>query len=59
MRDHFRDLRRNLVTPHLPGISAFGTRMAFYEYVAATNTLTPRAISPDPVCLNDVTPAER
>jgi hypothetical protein len=59
MRDLFRDLRHNLVTPRLPGISAFGTRMAFYEYVAATNTLTPRAISPDPVSLNDVAPAER
>jgi hypothetical protein len=33
--------------------------MAFYEYVAASNTLTPRAISPDPVCLNDVVSAER
>jgi hypothetical protein len=29
MRDHYRDLRHNLVTPRLPGISAFGTRMAF------------------------------
>ncbi len=29
------------------------------EYVAATNTLTPRVISPDPVSLNDVAPAER
>jgi hypothetical protein len=46
MRDLFRDLRHNLVTPRLPGISTFGTCMAFYEYVAATNTLTPRAISP-------------
>jgi len=59
MRDRFREVRHNLVTPRLPGISAFGTRMAFYEYVAATNTLTPRAISPDPVSLNDVAPAER
>jgi hypothetical protein len=33
--------------------------MAFYEYVAATNTLTPRAISPDPVSFNDVAPVER
>jgi hypothetical protein len=40
MRDHFRDLRHNLVTPRLPGIGAFGTRMAFYEYVAATNSIT-------------------
>jgi hypothetical protein len=46
-------------TPLLPGISAFGTRMAFYEYVATTNILTPHAISPDPVSLNDVAPAKR
>lgn len=59
MRDRFRDLRHNLVTPRLPGISAFGTRIAFYEYVAATNTLTPHGIPPDPASLNDVAPAER
>ena len=61
MRDHFRDSRHSIVTPRLPGISAFGTRMAFYEYVAATNTLTtrPRPITPDPIFLNDVAPAER
>ena len=59
MRDRFRDLRHNLVTPRLPGISAFGTRMAFYEYVAATNTLTPRAIFRDLDSLNDMAPAER
>ena len=59
MRDRFRDLRHNLVTPRLPGVIAFGTRMAFYEYVAATNTLTPHVVSPDPDSLNDVAPAER
>jgi hypothetical protein len=59
MRDRFLDLRHDLITPRLPGISAFGTRMAFYDYVAATNTHTPGAISSDPVCLSDVAPAER
>jgi hypothetical protein len=59
MRDQYRDLRHTLVTPRLPGISAFGTRMAFYEYVAATNILTPHAIPPDRVSLNDLAPAER
>ena len=59
MREHFRDLRHSVVTPRLPGISAFGTRMAFYEYVADTSKLTPRAIPPDPIFLNDVAPAER
>jgi len=59
MRDRFRDLRHALVTPRLPGISAFGTRLAFYEYVAATNSLTPRAIAPDDQFLTDVAPANR
>jgi len=59
MRDHFLDLRHNLVTPRLPGISVFGTRLAFYEYVAATNKLTPCAILPDPESINDLAPAER
>jgi hypothetical protein len=59
MRDRFRDLRHSLVTPRLPGISAFGTHIAFYEYVAATNTLTPPTIAPHPIFLNDVAPADR
>jgi hypothetical protein len=36
--------------------------MAFYEYVAATNTLTPHAIPQtrrDPFPLDDMAPAER
>ena len=37
MRDRFRALRNGVVTPRLPGISAFGTRLAFYEYVSATS----------------------
>ncbi|KAI0256055.1 hypothetical protein BJV78DRAFT_1168886 [Lactifluus subvellereus] len=59
MRDHFRDLhlRHSLLTPRLPGISAFGTHMAFYEYVVAENRVTPRAITPDPHY--DVAPVER
>ena len=59
MRDSFRDLRANLVTPRLPGISAFGTRVAFYEYIAATSAVTPPAIPADPMFLNDVAPADR
>ena len=59
MRVHFRDHRHNLVTPRLPGISAFGTRMAFYEYVVTTNTLTPGAISTDPESVDYEAPAER
>jgi hypothetical protein len=51
MRDFFRDLRHNLVTPQLHGISAFGIRSCPQH--------TPGTISPDPVYLNDVAPAER
>jgi len=54
MRDSFRELRANLVTPRLPAISAFGTRIAFYEYIAATKAVTPPAIF-----LNDMAPADR
>lgn len=57
MRDRFLALRNSIVTPRLPGISAFGTRLAFYEYVSATTRLTPPAIVPDPEYLNDVAPA--
>ena len=59
MRDSFRDLRANLVTPRLPAISAFGTRVAVYEYIAATNAVTPPAIAADPIFLNDLAPADR
>ena len=59
MRDRISDLHPNVVTPRLHGISVFGTRMAFYEYVPATNRITPHRISLDPVYLNDLAPAER
>ncbi|KAI9434362.1 hypothetical protein H4582DRAFT_1818693 [Lactarius indigo] len=59
MRDRFRDFRHFLVTPRLPGISALGTRMAFYEYVVVHNGVTQRAIVPDPEFLNDVASIER
>ncbi|KAF9511371.1 hypothetical protein BS47DRAFT_1184033 [Hydnum rufescens UP504] len=36
-----------------------GTHMAFDEYVAAASTLTPPAIAPDSIFLNDVAPADR
>ncbi len=59
MCDYFRDLCHNLVTPRLTSISAFCIRLAFYEYVAATNTLAPPAIAADPVSLNDMASADR
>ena len=59
MRDRFRDLRPNIVTPRLPAISAFGTRVAFYEYIPATRGVTPPAIAADPMFLEDIAPADR
>ncbi|KAJ2920066.1 hypothetical protein MD484_g271, partial [Candolleomyces efflorescens] len=59
MRDHFRDIRHTLITPRLPAVSAFGTRLCFYEYTVATNALTPAAVPADPLFLNDVAPADR
>lgn len=58
MRGCFWDLRRSLVTPRLPAISAFGTRLALYEYAVATNIVFLVAIPIDPVILNDVAPAK-
>ncbi|EDR00104.1 uncharacterized protein LACBIDRAFT_314669 [Laccaria bicolor S238N-H82] len=59
MRDHFRTLCNSVITPRLHGISAFGTRLAFYEYVSATTRVTPPGIAPDPEYINDMAPAER
>ncbi|KAH6901294.1 hypothetical protein BKA70DRAFT_1374843 [Coprinopsis sp. MPI-PUGE-AT-0042] len=59
MRDYFRDLRHSAVTPRLPAICAFGTRLCFYEYAAANNTVVPASILAEPVILNDLAPAER
>jgi len=59
MRVCFRDLQNNLVTPHIPAISAFGTRVAFYEYTAATKAVTPPATAADPIYQNDVAPSDR
>ena len=61
MREHFRDIRPGIITPRLPGISAFGNRLAFYEYDATDNVVNPPAIMPaDPNRLGkDVAPASR
>ncbi|KAJ3545749.1 hypothetical protein NMY22_g2315 [Coprinellus aureogranulatus] len=58
-RGHFRDLRQAAVTPHLPGVSAFGTRLRFYENTVATNGVAPAAVPPDPLVLNDLAPVDR
>lgn len=56
MRRRFRDLRQTLSIPTLHGISAFGTRLSFYEYNAATCMLRPEVIRSDPSYLSDVAP---
>ena len=53
------DMKEDLVTPRLHAISAFGTHLAFYEYTAATNILTPPRIAADPILLNELAPADR
>lgn len=59
MRDRFQDLRHDLLTPRLPAVNAFGTRLCFYEYSVTTNSVVPPAIPADPLFLNDVAPANR
>ena len=44
MRRRFRDLRQILTIPTLHGVSAFGTRLSFYEYDSAAQTLDPPEI---------------
>jgi hypothetical protein len=60
MRRRFRDLRINLAIPTLYGVSAFGTRLSFYEYNKDAQTLQPALIIPtDGTILTDVAPADR
>jgi hypothetical protein len=59
MRRRFRDLRQILIIPHLYGISAFGTRLAFYEYDKTKLTLTPEQIHAHGSLLTDAAPANR
>ncbi|KAF4616643.1 hypothetical protein D9613_008325 [Agrocybe pediades] len=54
MRNRFLDLRHRLVTPRFPAVVACGTRLFFYEYVAATKTLTPPAMPAAARISNDV-----
>ncbi|KAG2005563.1 hypothetical protein CC2G_001958 [Coprinopsis cinerea AmutBmut pab1-1] len=59
MRDRYRALKDGLITQSLPGVSAFGTRMAFYHYDRDTNRVEPPPILRDPEILNDVAPKDR
>ena len=58
IRDHFLSVRHRFVTPRVPAVSAFGTRLAFYDYVVGTKAITPPAIPVNPAHLTDVAPAE-
>ncbi|KAK0222753.1 hypothetical protein EDD85DRAFT_254074 [Armillaria nabsnona] len=59
MRERFSDLHHDVVTPTLSGISAFGTRLSFYQYDKATSSLTPLAIAADLNIMNDAVPQNR
>jgi len=54
----FRDCAENLRIPILHGVSAFGTKLAFYKYHKASRRLEPRQITPDPNILTDTAPRE-
>ncbi|KAN0140893.1 hypothetical protein V8E53_001337 [Lactarius tabidus] len=57
MRRKFRDLGPRLAIPTLHGVSAFGTRLAFYEYDLATRVIQPTEITQsDPSLTADVVP---
>jgi hypothetical protein len=59
MRHRFRDLRQDLSIYTLHGISAFGTRLSFYEYDPVTHALRPEVIQSDPAYFADVAPISR
>ncbi|KAF8817633.1 hypothetical protein BYT27DRAFT_7074162, partial [Phlegmacium glaucopus] len=60
MRRKFRDLRQILAIPILYGISAFGTRLSFYEYNSATQVLQPEQVLRSyPCILADMAPITR
>ncbi|KAK0495013.1 hypothetical protein EDD18DRAFT_1173503 [Armillaria luteobubalina] len=59
VRECFRDLRDDVVTAVLPGVSAFGTRLSFYRYVKAANAVTPSAIVADLNIMTDAAPNNR
>lgn len=60
MRRKFRDLRQILAIPILRGVSAFGTRLSFYEYDSATHVLQPeQVLRSHPSILADMAPITR
>ena len=60
MRNQFKDLRHDSTIPCLHGVSAFGTRLSFYEYDSATTYLLPGQIfRPQTSLITDVAPITR
>ncbi|KAG8730603.1 hypothetical protein FRC11_006324 [Ceratobasidium sp. 423] len=58
LRRRFRDITTDLKTPVLHGVSAFGTKIAFYQYDKHTGRPEPAGIAPDPHMLTDTVPKE-
>lgn len=56
MRQRFLDVVGDLRIPVLHGVSAYGTKLAFYKYTKNVNVLEPRRITPDPELLTDTAP---
>lgn len=56
MRQRFLDVAAELRIPVLHGVSAYGTKLAFYKYTKDANVLEPRRITPDPETLTDTAP---
>jgi hypothetical protein len=58
LRKCFLDISPYLKIPVLHGVSAFGTKIAFYTYDSHTRRLEPRNIAPDPDFLIGTAPKE-
>lgn len=58
MRQRFLDCRQNLKIPTLHGISAFGTKIAFYQMDEATGALAPVQIQRDLLVASPTAPQE-
>ncbi|KAG1739829.1 uncharacterized protein EDB91DRAFT_1248586 [Suillus paluster] len=59
MRKYFMDFAGNPAIPILHGVSAFGTRLSFYECDSATRIFQPELIEAHPPILADVAPITR
>lgn len=58
LRQCFLDISFDIKIPILHGVSAFGTKMVFYQYDRATQLLDPASIVRDHHVLNDTAPRE-